>query len=498
MGSLLAPKPDFSVSTLETEPGRILAHAFQDYGAYIVDTSGWSIYNFVTERSPDGSVQDEFQRAWGYSLNTGVGANGWARDLDKIFTNLWVVDNWDYPTWQIVSLSNGALGVGLGTPRIPWAPDFGQTPPPPPSTVGTTLTLMTGKNPSSVNESVSVSGRLTETSGTPIAGRTVALEWSADQLTWSREYQIGQFPATDANGAFSGMMAFRGTVAHNDYLRASFLGDATYTASRSPVVTQAVVVPPPSPLQVSAMVSGTAGTNGWYVSPLTVALSTAGRVGATTITYSIDNGPSTTYRNPLALAEGRHAMMFQASNASGYFGPAQYATLVVDLTPPNIEPISENLAIRPDGYLVWIGSDALSGIVRYEISIDGSSFRVVGADPRVAGPWTIGSHTAVVKAFDGAGNSAMRTIPFQVEANAAGGSPSQPSPAPATPSVSLPLLPLLGLMSLVLTAGAGLLYRRARVGSATEKTVRKVVRRVTKPGRMQSLDYSENDLDCPL
>ena len=145
MGSLLAAKPDFAISSLETEPGRIVARAFQDYGAYIVDTSGWSIYNFVTERSPDGSVQDEFARAWGFPLNTGVGANGWARDLDKIFTNLWVVDNWDYPTWQTVSLSNGALGVGLGTPRVSWAPNFGS--PIPDTTPPYSTTSFSGASP---------------------------------------------------------------------------------------------------------------------------------------------------------------------------------------------------------------------------------------------------------------------------------------------------------------------------------------------------------------
>src|SRR5947199_161693 len=102
MGSLLAPKPDFPIDTLETEPGKIVAAAFRDYGGYIVDTSGGSSCNFVTERSPAGSVQDEFNKAWGYSFNAGVGANGWARDLDKIFTNLYVVDNWDKATWQTV------------------------------------------------------------------------------------------------------------------------------------------------------------------------------------------------------------------------------------------------------------------------------------------------------------------------------------------------------------------------------------------------------------
>src|SRR5207302_312158 len=77
MGSLLAVKPDFAIGGLETEPGKIVARAFMDYGGY-------------------------------------------------------VVDSWDKATWLTVSASNGTIGVGLGTPRVPWAPEFGQAPPPPP------------------------------------------------------------------------------------------------------------------------------------------------------------------------------------------------------------------------------------------------------------------------------------------------------------------------------------------------------------------------------
>src|ERR687887_546147 len=218
MGTLLAVKPDFPMSSLETEPGRILAQAFQNYGGYIVDTSGWSIYNFVTEHSPRGSVRQEFTQAWGYDLNAGVGANGWARDLDKIFTSLNAVDNWDQSTWQTVSASGGSAGIGLGAPRVPWAPDFGQTPPPPPpppppsppplppppppsppppGVLATTLTLTTSKDPSAINETVTVSGRLVDASGSPVVGHNVFLDWSADQVTWYAESQIGQFPATD-------------------------------------------------------------------------------------------------------------------------------------------------------------------------------------------------------------------------------------------------------------------------------------------------------------
>jgi len=267
MGSLLAPKADFPIDTLETEPGKILAAAFRNYGGYIVDTSGWSIYNFVTERSPAGSVQDEFNKVWGYSLNAGVGANGWARDLDKIFTNLYVVDSWDKATWLTVSASNGTVGVGLGIPRVPWAPEFGQVPPPPPppprpppppGLAGTTVMLTTSKSPSEINETVTVSGRLTDASGSPVAGRVVSLEWSADQTTWSSETQIGQFPAADASGTFTGRMAFRGSGDHSEFIRARFVGDATFATSLSLVVTQAVVssaiatplapTTPPSPI----------------------------------------------------------------------------------------------------------------------------------------------------------------------------------------------------------------------------------------------------------
>src|SRR5437773_200456 len=144
--------------------------------------------------------------------DAGVGANGWARDLDKIFTNLYVVDNWDKATWQTVSVSNGNVGVGLGTPRVGWAPEFGQVPPPPPpppppspppALTGTTITLTTSKSPSEINETVAVSGPLTDASGSPVAGRVVSLGWPAEQITWYPEGQIGQFSAADTNGARS-------------------------------------------------------------------------------------------------------------------------------------------------------------------------------------------------------------------------------------------------------------------------------------------------------
>src|SRR5207245_1209654 len=76
----------------------------------------------------------------------------------------------------------------------------------------------------------------------------VRVEWSWDQGSWSNESQIGRFPPTDADGAFSGTMVFHGIVDHTEYIRAHFAATANYLASTSPVVAQAIqlaAVPPP-------------------------------------------------------------------------------------------------------------------------------------------------------------------------------------------------------------------------------------------------------------
>src|SRR5947199_92414 len=120
---------------------------------------------------------------------------------------------------------------------------------PPPGPVATSLTLTTSPNPSQAETSVTVSGRLTG-NGAGIPNQAVALEWSWDQGSWSNESQIGRFPPTDADGAFSGTMVFHGIVDHTEYIRAQFAATANYLASTSPVVAQAIQlasVPPPPP-----------------------------------------------------------------------------------------------------------------------------------------------------------------------------------------------------------------------------------------------------------
>ncbi|MDA3821373.1 MAG: hypothetical protein PF450_01990 [Bacteroidales bacterium] len=95
MGALLALPQYMDLDTLglETIPARILAEAFQNYGAYIVDDTAWDVYALITEWSPNGRVSDEFEEAWGFSMIQKDQNTPWARDMDRIFLNLHVVDN---------------------------------------------------------------------------------------------------------------------------------------------------------------------------------------------------------------------------------------------------------------------------------------------------------------------------------------------------------------------------------------------------------------------
>jgi len=115
MGALMALPGNMNLDTMafETEPGKRLAQAFQDYGAYIVDDTYWDTWAIETEWGPSGRWADQFKKAYGFEFETGSVNNGWARDMQKIFNNLHVVAN----------NTSSSIGGG-GNPRRPLAPPF--------------------------------------------------------------------------------------------------------------------------------------------------------------------------------------------------------------------------------------------------------------------------------------------------------------------------------------------------------------------------------------
>jgi hypothetical protein len=113
IGALLALPASMDLNSLgfETAPGKILAKAFQHYGAYIVDDTNWDVYAIETEWSPGGRFSDEFKKNWGFSFAEKNRDTPWIRDINRIFLNLQVVDN----------NSSSAVGGG-GKPCLPLAP----------------------------------------------------------------------------------------------------------------------------------------------------------------------------------------------------------------------------------------------------------------------------------------------------------------------------------------------------------------------------------------
>jgi hypothetical protein len=113
MGALLALKPDFDVLQLRTEPARIIATAFKNFGAYVVDETAGQMVILNLERGPAGRVKDEFKSKWGYQFDQAKDARDglFGADLAKIWPALHVVNN------------NTASNIGGGgTPRADRAP----------------------------------------------------------------------------------------------------------------------------------------------------------------------------------------------------------------------------------------------------------------------------------------------------------------------------------------------------------------------------------------
>lgn len=113
MGALLALKPDFDELILKTEPGRIVAGALKDYGAYVVDDSAYDGIDFVIENGPSGNVYSEVKKQYGFDMWQWDNTTPWLADIRTISQALYVIDN----------NTSSSIGGG-GVPRQPLAPPF--------------------------------------------------------------------------------------------------------------------------------------------------------------------------------------------------------------------------------------------------------------------------------------------------------------------------------------------------------------------------------------
>src|SRR5213594_3051276 len=511
MGSLLALPPSVDVNSmgLETDAAKILAHAFQDYGGYTVDDAAWSVYAVATEYSPSGKVDDEFGAAWGFPISPASRDVPWARDMDRIFGALNVVDNWNQAMWTQVSASNGTQGAGGGAPRVSWAPDFGPDGVPPVATAslaGTkgaadwyvsavNVTLNATDDSSGVASihfrtdggawqlyanPVIISGEgshsidyyATDHAGNNESTRTatfhidtvspVTTAQVSGTLAGDGSYVSSATVTLTATDATSGVLSERyrveggpwrtysapfpvgGNGTHMlDYFATDVAGSGESVHGLSIWITGDTHVLPVSTLSSS----GVTGANGWYVSPVTVTLTATSASGsATTIAYRIDGNAWVTYSQPFTLPDGRHVLVYQATDADGYSEVSKSIAFNVDSTPPSVIANSPGVPIAPDELISWSGSDAGSGIARYEVGIDGAAFVSVGLQTSLVRHWSNGTHVVIVRGYDAAGNAKSSVMQFTVSDNASPPPPtlfgSPPTAPPGIPEIVVGLLML--------------------------------------------------------
>lgn len=128
MGALLAIPANVNLANigLQSVPGKMLAWTLQNYGAYIVDSTGGPGFDIAIEDGAAGSKADEFQADYGYPFDGRLGyatlTNSagqptpqaqWVSDIRLILDYLRVVSN----------NSPSSVGGG-GTPLQPLAPAF--------------------------------------------------------------------------------------------------------------------------------------------------------------------------------------------------------------------------------------------------------------------------------------------------------------------------------------------------------------------------------------
>ena len=132
-------------------------------------------------------------------------------------------------------------------------------------------------------------------------------------------------------------------------------------------------------------ISGTAGTNGWYISPVTVTLSAqdnSGGSGVQSTTYSLDGGTPATYFAPFTVSgDSNHTLTFGSTDNAGNTEAQNTMYIPIDTTPPVIT-VPANVTQEATGpqTIVLLGTatanDAVDGAVT--VTNNGTSSYHVG------------------------------------------------------------------------------------------------------------------------
>jgi hypothetical protein len=279
--------------------------------------------------------------------------------------------------------------------------------------------------------------------------------------------------ALSASGAVSGIASTQYRVdggSWQAYATPFSLGDGVHSlqyysvnvaGNQGATGTSSVQVDTKAPT-VGAQLSGTLGDHGWYTSNATVLLNATDTTsGVASLSYRVDGGAWQAYSGSFRVGDGTHTVDYVGKDVAGNTAVVQSLVVKVDTTPPVLANLLPSGSFTTREVVVsWSGSDSVSGIAEYRVSVDGGTFQSVGTATSLTINVTDGDHTIVVAASDVAGNTAQATTRIHVDTN------------PLSffgPYAGVPLVALLVFAVIVVLVLVMLLWRRRGKKDQAEK-----------------------------
>ncbi len=157
---------------------------------------------------------------------------------------------------------------------------------------------------------------------------------------------------------------------------------------------------------VGVDISGASGTNGWYVSPVTVTATGSDPTPGSGVASDLLTTDNATWQPSLVFNEGVHDIAVRVIDNAGHVSDAT-TTLSVDTTTPSIN-VSVTGTTGNNGWyksivqVSAVADDATSKVGTFQVSIDGAAYQAYTNTMQI--PLNDGHHTIRFKAVDKAGN----------------------------------------------------------------------------------------------
>jgi hypothetical protein len=161
-----------------------------------------------------------------------------------------------------------------------------------------------------------------------------------------------------------------------------------------------------------------------------LAASGAGSPTGISTFYGLGAPATSAYSAPVAVsAQGATTVSYRSVDAAGNAETAKTATIRIDKTPPSLS-LDANATYTGSATIHASATDALSGLDRVELRLDGGSWTTATQ----ISTSVLGAHTLYARAFDVAGNERDVNASFSVSANR----PPDPSPTPIPAPIPTP------------------------------------------------------------